>query len=178
MEQYLQTQYKDSDGTVKSAQEWIDDMGGYYQISDARHGNSIENGTGGIPSKELVKSVMAENGLILSTYNAPKVRAVTVSDKVDPVRVATETERRAAFNHGWTITKSFLDCPQTIVYDAETTKALPHRFQLADGDDIVYFEGISSDDSSFKPLDEWATGDYGCTDILYWNDNTSKFEPL
>lgn len=70
MENYLQNQYKDRHGTVKSAQEWIADMGGYSQISDYRHGNSVENGFNVVPSRELVMSVMAENGLKLDVINS------------------------------------------------------------------------------------------------------------
>ncbi len=41
-----------------------------------------------------------------------------------------------------------------------------HKFRLLDDDDIVYFEGRSSDSSSFAALD-WSMGQYGCTDIQY-----------
>jgi hypothetical protein len=97
-------------------------------------------------------------------------------------RLTKEQRSENALKRGWAITKNYIstdtNSASTLEYSEEVTNSLPHRFQLADGDDIVYFEGISSDDSSFKPLDDWATGDYGCTYILYWNDNTSKFEPL
>ena len=52
-----------------------------------------------------------------------------------------------------------------------------HKFQLLDDDDILYFEGLSSNDSSFAPLDLFGNG-YGCTDLKYYNPNTDKFESL
>ena len=45
---------------------------------------------------------------------------------------------------------------------------LPHRFRLLDGDNEVYYEGRSSDSSSFAPLDDFGEGNAGCTTIQYW----------
>ena len=48
----------------------------------------------------------------------------------------------------------------------EQKKKMPHRFRLYDDDGELCSQGISSNDSSFAPLDEYGV-DYGCTEIKY-----------
>ncbi len=59
----------------------------------------------------------------------------------------------------------------------ECKRLCKHKFRLLDDDDEVYFEGLSSDDSSFFALDAVGLA-YGCTSIEYWNKNTKKWEVL
>ena len=51
------------------------------------------------------------------------------------------------------------------------------KFRLLDDDGIVYAYGMSTDDSSFAPLDRYAPA-YGCTEIQYKNPNTGVYETL
>lgn len=59
----------------------------------------------------------------------------------------------------------------------DTTPDMPHRFRVCDDDGVTYFWGISSNDSSFAPLDMVGV-DYGCTYIEYKNPVTGKYEML
>ena len=52
-----------------------------------------------------------------------------------------------------------------------------YRFRLLDDDGVVYAYGVSTDNSSFAPLDRY-TYDYGCTEIQYKNPITKKYETL
>ena len=56
---------------------------------------------------------------------------------------------------------------------------LPHlyRFRLLDDDGIIYAYGISTDNSSFAPLDRYEYV-YGCTEIQYKNPITGEYETL
>ena len=45
------------------------------------------------------------------------------------------------------------------------TVALPHRFSLFDDDGECYYQGRTSDDSSFAPLDDFGKPNAGCTEI-------------
>lgn len=54
---------------------------------------------------------------------------------------------------------------------------MPYRFRVCDDDEITYFWGICSSDSTFGPLDYEGT-DYGCTYIEYKNPKTGEYEPL
>lgn len=45
-----------------------------------------------------------------------------------------------------------------------------HPFRLLDGDDIVYFVGLSAVEDDFSPLDRYGE-DYGCVWIQYKNAN-------
>lgn len=45
---------------------------------------------------------------------------------------------------------------------------LPHKFRMKDDDGEVYYEGRSSDDSSFAPLDHFGMPNAGATSIEYW----------
>ncbi len=49
----------------------------------------------------------------------------------------------------------------------EHIKKCKFKFRLLDDDDNVYAEGISDDDSSFEPLDDFAMPSWGCTAIQY-----------
>ena len=50
-----------------------------------------------------------------------------------------------------------------------------HKFRLLDDDEEVYFIGLSSDSSSFDPIDEFGIA-FGCTDIQYYENG--KWESL
>ena len=50
----------------------------------------------------------------------------------------------------------------------ELEPKMVHRFKCLDDDDVAYFWGVSSDDSSFAPLDLVGRA-YGCTKIQYKN---------
>ena len=52
-----------------------------------------------------------------------------------------------------------------------------YKFRLLDDDGIVYAYGISSDDSSFSPLDKYSDW-YGVTMIEYKNPETLEWELL
>lgn len=52
-----------------------------------------------------------------------------------------------------------------------------YSFRLLDDDGVVYAYGVSTDDSSFAPLDRYMN-DYGCTEIQYRNPKTGKYETL
>ena len=51
------------------------------------------------------------------------------------------------------------------------------RFRLRDDDGEIYAYGVSTDDSSFAPLDAYKW-DYGCTEIQYKNKKTGAYETL
>ena len=51
------------------------------------------------------------------------------------------------------------------------------NFRLLDDDGVIYAYGVSTDDSSFAPLDRYMY-DYGCTEIQYKNPSTGKYETL
>lgn len=46
---------------------------------------------------------------------------------------------------------------------------LPFKFRMRDDDGETYYEGMSSSNSSFAPLDYLGTPDAGCTEIQYLN---------
>lgn len=50
-----------------------------------------------------------------------------------------------------------------------------HKFRLFDDDNEMYYEGLSTNSSSFDPLD-WAMEHDGCTDIKYLENG--KWESL
>ena len=54
---------------------------------------------------------------------------------------------------------------------------MTHKFRVRDDDGITYFWGVSSDDSSFAPLDTVGAA-LGCTEIQYKNPITGKYETL
>lgn len=63
--------------------------------------------------------------------------------------------------------------------EQELNELLPnmvHEFRCLDDDNIPYFYGLSSDDSSFAPLNRVGLA-YGCTTIQYKN-KYGKFETL
>jgi hypothetical protein len=55
-------------------------------------------------------------------------------------------------------------------YDESMKDNLIHLFRLLDGDNKVYYEGLSDDcdsESAFDPLDDFGEGNAGCTEIQY-----------
>jgi hypothetical protein len=73
--------------------------------------------------------------------------------------------------------KSITDSGKDEYTKREVKPEMVHKFRLKDDDDIVYCYGMSTSDSSFRPLDE-VGADYGCTSIEYKNSKTGEYEPL
>ena len=69
----------------------------------------------------------------------------------------------------WKITKNIIDNndDHQVSSNFKNDVKLPYKFRLLDDDGKVYFEGLSNDDSSFSPLDDYALPSYGCTEIQY-----------
>lgn len=47
---------------------------------------------------------------------------------------------------------------------------LTEKFRLLDEEGIVMFEGYSSPDAGYEPLEEFGEK-YGCVDIEYWSES-------
>jgi hypothetical protein len=88
----------------------------------------------------------------------------------------------------WIITKDHL-CEKgispgrvgfrSLKWDELASKNTPtFRFRMLDDDGEVYYEGKSTNDSSFAPLDNLGTPDAGCTEIQYWNKEKKVWETL
>ena len=58
-----------------------------------------------------------------------------------------------------------------------TTKDMPHNFRCKDDDGQIYFGGVTNNDSSFAPMDDFQDS-YGVTSIEYKNKTTGKWEQL
>lgn len=52
-----------------------------------------------------------------------------------------------------------------------------HKFRILDDDKNIYFYGVSDSDSSFQPLD-WASPQWGASEIQYRNEDTKEYETL
>ncbi len=78
----------------------------------------------------------------------------------------------------WEITKDIIDKGKAVgvcsCNRSDSKTALLHRFRLLDDDGLIYYEGISDDDSSFAPLDDFGEANAGCTEIHYLSGNTWK----
>jgi hypothetical protein len=78
----------------------------------------------------------------------------------------------------WTITDDLIDDGKKVGassfnFDEANAALLTHRFCLLDDDGEVYYEGLSDDCDSqraFAPLDDFAKGYAGCTEIQYFTD--------
>lgn len=66
--------------------------------------------------------------------------------------------------------------PWIRVVEGNDRKNLNHQFRLKDDDGIVYAYGLAHR-VSFAPLDYYE-GDYGCTEIEFFNPKTNKWEVL
>lgn len=83
--------------------------------------------------------------------------------------------------HAWTIDVDHVNPP------GPTSRAgrrfgsaearLLHKYRVKDADGIVYYEGRSSSDASFAPLN-WAMADAGATDIEYLDPATGRWVGL
>ena len=64
--------------------------------------------------------------------------------------------------------------------DADHLETATHKFRMYDDDGILYYEGISTNDSSFGPLDDYGMPNAGCTEIRYWEkrDGAFSWRPL
>lgn len=58
---------------------------------------------------------------------------------------------------------------------ASKTPEMAYRFKIFDDDGILYIEGLSAENNSFEPLDEFGIN-YGCTEIHYFENG--KFQRL
>lgn len=75
----------------------------------------------------------------------------------------------------WIITHDILENGKNVDihscdYDENMKNKLIHRFRLLDGDNEVYYEGVSDDcdsENAFAPLDDFGEGYAGCTEIQY-----------
>lgn len=77
----------------------------------------------------------------------------------------------------WQITKTFLDGESSAMsrgFNKHAAKAT-HRFRMYDDDGTCYFEGLSTSDSSFAPLDDYGTPGYGCTTMSYWEQRGNSW---
>ena len=76
----------------------------------------------------------------------------------------------------WTITKDNIDDGDSLRVksynypDGLKPKDLPYKFRLLDDDEIIYYYGKSSCNSSFAPLDDFGLGNAGCVDIQYYEN--------
>lgn len=71
----------------------------------------------------------------------------------------------------WKITRDFIDEGKSLGVcsrDCVESAVLHHRFRMLDGDGVVYYEGLSDDDSTFDPLDDFGTGHAGAAAIEYF----------
>lgn len=57
-----------------------------------------------------------------------------------------------------------------VMYHQPLNAAYKHPFRLLDGDDILYFLGVSTVEDDFIPLDLYGIN-YGCVSIQYKNSN-------
>lgn len=80
---------------------------------------------------------------------------------------------------GWMITKDLIDDGQSKdvrsggTATEEEILRYGKKFRMLDGDDEVYYEGLSietDETDGFEPLDEFGMPNAGCTDIQYKND--------
>lgn len=75
----------------------------------------------------------------------------------------------------WRITHDLIDEGKSLGVcsrDCTDSALLPHRFRLVDGDGNIYYEGLSGDDSSFDPLDDFGAGNAGAAAIEYFEKGT------
>lgn len=57
----------------------------------------------------------------------------------------------------------------------EVSNKFKYKFRLLDGDRNIYFEGLSTRNDSFEPLDFFGS-EFGCTDLQYFENG--KFVSL
>lgn len=89
----------------------------------------------------------------------------------------------------WIITKDHIEdgehegytlAPQEALKNPLIKELLINKFRLFDDDGELYLEGLSTNqnaESAFEPLD-WATANFGCTNIKYLDPETNKWESL
>ncbi len=64
-----------------------------------------------------------------------------------------------------------------IIIKSLTSAEMPHKFRCLDDEGNIYFGGVSNNDSSFAPMDDYGA-DYGVTSIEYKNTTTGIWEQL
>jgi hypothetical protein len=73
----------------------------------------------------------------------------------------------------WIISKDIIDDGEAVgVRSVDHTEGaeLKYKFKMYDDDNILYYEGLSDDcdsEKAFSPLDDFGTGNAGCTEIHY-----------
>ena len=111
-----------------------------------------------------------ESGTIIpNTNNINKLKVY--ADAVDKTtKLLSELTR----GDGFIITKDFGvcdDCKTATTEQIEIVKLkYTEKFRLYDGDMILYYEGYGVDNSSFNPLDDFGTGNAGCTELRYFKN--------
>lgn len=80
----------------------------------------------------------------------------------------------------WKITKNNIGkrMAESVGWDEETHgKGKLYKFRMYDDDDNLYYEGVSTSNSSFDPLDDYGMPNAGCTYLRYWcaHWDTKKF---
>lgn len=74
--------------------------------------------------------------------------------------------------------KSRFGCRSPKWDELSANNAPTFKFRLLDDDGEVYYEGKSTRNDSFAPLDNFGTPDAGCTEIQYWNEEKKAWETL
>ena len=78
----------------------------------------------------------------------------------------------------WKITKNY---QEETLYTSSNFKEdveLKHKFKIYDDDGELYCEGLSDDDCSFDPLDDYGMPSLGATEIHYLNPKTGHYDVL
>jgi hypothetical protein len=78
----------------------------------------------------------------------------------------------------WIITKDLIEKGAAVgirshSFSKETEATAVHRFRMLDGDNMVYFEGLSNkhdDESAFAPLDDFGKPSSGCVSIEFFEN--------
>jgi hypothetical protein len=83
----------------------------------------------------------------------------------------------------WIITKDYVEKGYAVGkcstnYEKENHDKLIHKFRMLDDDNNVYYHGLSNNDSSFSPLDNFGQPNAGCSYIQYQNPITKVWETL
>lgn len=76
----------------------------------------------------------------------------------------------------WIITRDYISRPGEKNYvgtcsrnytEEKARKVKMYKFRIKDSDGTTYYDGLSDDDSSFDPLDDFASPNDGASSIFY-----------
>jgi len=78
----------------------------------------------------------------------------------------------------WKITKNHIGSRkmQTVGFKKATKGKKLYKFRMFDDDGNLYYEGLSTCNSSFAPLDDYGMPNAGCTEIRYFE--SGRWETL